>query len=115
MVWLETINIRSAGIGEARKVLDLCRQIVESTPFDTALRLKVYWNATYMTDISIHLQWKSDPGAMSILGKEVSSALQDLGLISHTVWIEQEELTTIDTSEKSPSEQAAEIDFEQTA
>lgn len=69
MVWLEMINIRSAGVIEARKVLELCRQIVESTAFDTALRIQVFCNAAYTTDISIHLQWKSDPGAVSILGK----------------------------------------------
>lgn len=94
MVWLETINIRSAGVIEAAKVLGLCKQIVEATEFDTVLRFKVYCNAMYATDISIHLQWKSDPGPSSVLGNELASALRDLGLISHTVWIQQEELTS---------------------
>ncbi|MDR3554244.1 MAG: hypothetical protein P4L55_05785 [Syntrophobacteraceae bacterium] len=94
MVWLETINIRSAGIIEARKVLGLCKRIVEATKLDTALRFKVYCNAMYATDISIHLQWKSEPGPSSVLGKELISALRDIGLISHAVWIEQEELTS---------------------
>ena len=92
MVWLETINIRSAGVGEARKVLELCSRIAESTAPDTAFRLTVFCNATYTTDISIHLQWNSDPGPSSLLGGELTSAIQDLGLISHTVWIEQEDL-----------------------
>jgi hypothetical protein len=107
MIWLERINICSPGIVEARKVLDLCKQILESTAFETELRLRVFRNTTYSTDISIHLLWKSDPGAVSILGREVDAALQDLGLISHTIWIEQEELTLVDastiySSQKSP-------------
>jgi hypothetical protein len=90
MVWLETINIRSAGIIEARKVLELCTQIAESAAPDTALGVKVFCNVAYATDISIHLQWTSEPGASSVLGNELTSALRDLGLISHTMWIEQE-------------------------
>lgn len=96
MIWLERINICSSGIVEARKVLELCEQIVESTAFDTELRVKVFCNTTHATDISIHLLWKSDPGAVSLLGREVGSALLDLGLISHTVWTEQEEPATAD-------------------
>ncbi|SPF34122.1 hypothetical protein SBDP1_120022 [Syntrophobacter sp. SbD1] len=90
MDWLETVNIRSAGVIEAGKVLDLCRQIFESTAFETALKLKVFCNAKYATDISIHLQWKSDPGPSSVLGSQLSSVLGDFGLISRTLWIEQE-------------------------
>ena len=107
MIWLERINIRSPGIVEARKVLELCKQILEATAFDTELRVKIFCNTTYATDISIHLLWKSDPGAVSLLGKEVGSALQDFGLISHTAWIEQEEPKSLDTTEKNPSEQGA--------
>ncbi len=107
MVWLEVINVRSAGIVEAGKILDLCRQIIESLAFETALRLKVFCNANYATDISIQLQWKSDPGGASILGTEISSACQGLGLISHTVWFEQEGLT-VDTPEMSAAKKAAE-------
>lgn len=101
MVWLETINIRSAGVIEARKVLELCSQIAESTAPDAALRVKVFCNSTYTTDISIHLQWNSDPGPSSILGNELTSALRDLGLINHTVWIEQEYLTGLQVLKRS--------------
>ncbi|MDR3555669.1 MAG: hypothetical protein P4L55_13005 [Syntrophobacteraceae bacterium] len=110
MVWLETINIRSAGATEARKVLDLCRRIVESTASEKGLRLKIFCNAAYATDISIHLQWKSDPGAFSILGKELSSALQDHGLISHSVWIEQEGPAGIDPVRKTPGQQGSDME-----
>ena len=94
MVWLEMINIRTAGVIEAGKVLDLCRQVFESIAFEPALRLKVFCNAKYVTDIGIHLRWKLDPGPSSVLGNQLSSALGDFGLISHTLWIEQELVAT---------------------
>jgi hypothetical protein len=90
MIWLETINIRMAGAIEAGKALDLCRQIFESIAFETAVKLKVFSNAKYATDISIHLEWKSDPGPSSVLGSHLVSAITDFGLISSNLWIEQE-------------------------
>ncbi len=90
MVWLETINIRSAGVIEARKALELCSRIAQSATPDAALRVRVYCNAIYTTDVSIHLEWNSDPGPSSVLGNELTEALRDFGLINHTVWIEQE-------------------------
>jgi len=56
--------------------------------------MKVYCSARYKTDISIHFQWKSDPGPGSILGLEVVSALKELGLVSHTLWIERGKFIT---------------------
>jgi hypothetical protein len=64
------------------------------------LKMIVFRNAKYATDISIFLHWKSDPETESILGKELSVALGNLGLINHTLWIEQEEFATCDTSER---------------
>jgi hypothetical protein len=74
------------------------------------LRLKIFCNAAYATDISIHLEWKSDHGADSILGKELGSALQDHGLINHSVWIEQEGPAGIDPVEKIPGQQGSDLE-----
>ena len=104
MVWLETINIRSSGVVEAGKVLDLCRQIFESIASETALRLKVFFNAKYATDISIHLQWKSDPGPSSVLGSQLISALADFGLISRNLWIEQKVVVTAQPEDECAQE-----------
>ncbi|MGC8491773.1 MAG: hypothetical protein ACP5SH_08545 [Syntrophobacteraceae bacterium] len=109
MVWLETINIRSAGVIEARKVLELCSQIAESTTLDTALRVKVFCDTTYTTDISIHLEWNSDPGPLSVLGNELTEAFRDLGLINHTVWIEQEYPAGLPVLETGPRQNPAGI------
>ncbi len=109
MVWLETISIRSAGITEAREVLELCSQIAESTAPDTALGVKVFCNVAYATDISIHLQWNSDPGPSSVLGNELTATLRDFGLISHTVWIEQEHPAGLHVLETGPGQNPAGI------
>jgi hypothetical protein len=92
MIWLETISIRTAGVIEAGRVFETCRQIFRSLAVETLLKLTVFCNARYTTDISIHLQWKSDPGSGSVLGNEVSTALAGLGLISRALWVEQEEI-----------------------
>jgi hypothetical protein len=94
MILLEIISIRTAGSKEAGKVFEICRQMFQSIADDKLLKATVFCNARYATDISIHLQWKSDSGSGSILGSEMTSALEDLGLISHTLWIEQEEAIT---------------------
>ncbi len=91
MIWLEMISVRTAGIIEAGKVFEICRHMFQFIEDEKLLKLTVFSNAKYATDISIHLQWKSDHGSGSILGREISSALRDLGLVSHTLWIEQEE------------------------
>jgi hypothetical protein len=92
MIWLEIISIRTAGIIEAGKVCEICRQMLQFIADEKLLKLTVFCNAKYSTDISIHLQWKYEYGSWSILGKEIASALGDLGLVSHTLWIEHEEM-----------------------
>jgi len=101
MIWLEMISIRAAGIKEANKVLDICSQFHLSVASDKLLEMTVFRNAHYATDISIHLQWKCNPGNETTLGRQLSSALENLGLISHTVWI-QEEQPVSDSSSAVP-------------
>ena len=94
MTWLETINIRTARVTEATKVIELCRQHFQSIAVEELLKLSVYWSAKYSTDISIHLEWASNPGSESVSGRAICKALRNLGLISHTVWAKHEEAIT---------------------
>ena len=91
MIWLEMISIRTAGITESKRVLEICGQMYLSIAGETLLRTAVFCNVKYPTDISIHIYWKSDPGTGSALGRGLFSALQNLGLINYTLWSEQEE------------------------
>lgn len=101
MIWLEIISIRTAGIIETGKVFEICRHMFQSIADEKLLKWTVFCSAKYATDISIHLQWKSESGSGSILGGEMTSALSDFGLINHTVWIEQEKFVTGILSETS--------------
>ncbi len=94
MICLEMISIRTAGIIEAGKVFEICGQMLQSIANKKMLKMTVFCNARYATDISVHLQWKSDSGSESILGRQMCSALGDLGLVNHTLWIEREEVIT---------------------
>lgn len=69
MVCLEMISIRTAGIIEAGKVCEICRQMFQSIADAKPLKLTVLCNARYATDISIHLQWKSDSGVGEHFGQ----------------------------------------------
>jgi hypothetical protein len=91
MTWLEMINVRTARVIEAERVIELCRQSFQSLAVEKLLALTVYCSAKYPTDISIHFEWESDPRPGSILGSVVSSALKEFGLVSHTLWIKQKE------------------------
>ena len=93
MTWLESINIRTARVTEAAKVIELCRQNLQSITVEKLLKLSVYCSAKYATDFSIHLEWKSAPGSESVLGRAISEALGDLGLISRMVWTKQEDFS----------------------
>lgn len=99
MTWLEMINIRTARVIEAGKIIELCRQSLQSGGLEKLLKLTVYCSAKYPTDISVHFDWESDPGPKSPLGSLLSSALREVGLISHTLWIEQEEFGISDRVE----------------
>lgn len=94
MIWLEIISIRTAGIIEAEKVFEFCRHMFQSITDEDLLKLTLFCSAKYPTDISIHLEWKSDSGSGSILGREMTSALSDFGLINHTVWVERGQFIT---------------------
>jgi hypothetical protein len=100
MSWLEIISIRTAGTIEIGKVLDICRQCCQCAGAGELLKIIVYRSAQYETDVSIHLHWQSDPGpeCRSILGREVRAALGDLGLICHSVWVEQEKFIILTPS-----------------
>ena len=79
MICLEMISIRTAGIIEAGKVFEICGQMLQSIADKKMLKMTVFCNARYATDISVHLQWKSDSGSESILGRQMCSALGDIG------------------------------------
>lgn len=90
MIWLEIINVRTAGYEDTLAALDLCRRIRPHCSNVMPIELRVYKSAGCETDLSVHIRWNLEgkqPGK-SPLGLEVGSAFSDLGFVNHTIWSE---------------------------
>ena len=94
MHWVEIITLRSPGNINRELVDELLKSIDDSdAATDTSkhlVEIKMYHHSVVETDLSIHIYWKSEPGSQdkSPLGLKISSALRNLGLLNHSVWVE---------------------------
>ena len=94
MKWVEIITLRSLASINRQFVAELLKEVHESDlPNGTPTHLigvKVYYHSVVDTDLSIHIYWKSESGRQdkSSLGLRFFSALRNLGLLNHSLWIE---------------------------
>jgi len=94
MKWVEIITLRSPSKINGQFIEELLKGAGESdSPTDTPkhlVEIKVYHHSVVETDLSIHIYWKSEPVGhdKSPLGLRFSSALRNLGLLSHSVWVQ---------------------------
>ena len=91
--WVEVITLRSPERIKRQFVDELLNGLRESdSPTDTPhlVEIRIYHHSVVETDFSIHIYWKSEPGRQdkSPLGLRLSSALRNLGLLNHAVWVE---------------------------
>ena len=91
MSWLETIDVRTAGMAEMRNALKLIRQIEWSQIASRSFKVKMYRSAFYESDLSIHIHWCSDSTTTvkSSLGFQLANQFKRLGLVNHSVWTER--------------------------
>jgi hypothetical protein len=94
MKWVEIIALRAPGNID-RELLDKLLKDVDDSDAATdtskhLVAIKAYHHSLVETDLSIHIYWKSEPGIQdkSSLGLRFSSALRNLGLLNHSVWVE---------------------------
>lgn len=94
MKWVEIISLRCATNINTSFVNELLKGISESdsakdTP-EHLVEIRIYHHSMVETDLSIHIYWESESGSpdKSPLGLRFSSALRDLGLLNHSVWVE---------------------------
>ena len=91
---VEIITLRSSANINTQAVDELLKGVSESNlPTDTSkhlVEIRIYHHSVVETDLSIHIYWKSEPGSQdkSPLGLRFSSALRNLGLLNHSVWVE---------------------------
>ena len=90
MKWVEIITLRSPSNINTRIVDELLRQIGGSDAPKHLVQIKTYHHSVVETDLSIHIHWDSEPGSQSKspLGLKLSYALRNMGLLSHSVWVE---------------------------
>jgi hypothetical protein len=94
MKWVEIITLRSPGNINRQLVDELVKGVRESDlPTGTQkhlVEIRVYHQSVVETDLSIHIYWQSEPGRQdkSPLGLSLFSALKNLGLLNHSVWVE---------------------------
>ncbi len=94
MKWVEIITLRSPEPISRQFMDELLKGIHDSDlPTGTQkhlVEISVYHHSVVETDLSIHIYWKSEAGTQdkSPLGLRFSSALRNLGLLNHSVWVE---------------------------
>ncbi len=94
MKWVEIISLRCATNIDSPFVNELLKGISESDSSrdlpEHLAEIRVYQHSIVETDLSIHIYWESESGSQdkSPLGLRLSSALRDLGLLNHYVWVE---------------------------
>jgi hypothetical protein len=86
MTRLEIIHLRLAGPMPPGLVADIRRAIGVG---GAAPRARVYRHTTLAGDLSIHLHLDyGNDAERSMLGTHLAQALQEHGMVEHTVWVE---------------------------
>jgi len=94
MNWIEIISLRCPANVDLRFVDGLLNEISKSdSPTDLPdhlVGIRAYRHSMVETDLSIHIHWESEKESQrkSPLGLRVFSALRNLGLLNHSVWVE---------------------------
>ena len=88
---LEIITVRGADKDDFEKALKLCAQVSPAVEIGELVNLNVYRSSGYGSDLSIHIHWvlESFSPRKSLLGLHIAKGLNELGLVSHTLWIDQ--------------------------
>ncbi len=94
MRWIEIITLRSAGDAEKEMIAELLKQVEGAGEQGHPREVRIYRHASVETDLSIHISWEADGAAEphSTLGDLLVSATRDFGMVSHSIWIEKEDI-----------------------
>jgi hypothetical protein len=89
MKWIEIIKLRSGR--KAREPLKAFLSAIAKNGQCGLIQTRIYRHAAWETDWSLHLHWESERPDKngSALGLRLSQALEEFGLIDHSIWIEE--------------------------
>jgi hypothetical protein len=90
MKWLEVIELRSVNCNKELLESQLLELIDEVEKAASKQTIKSYRRVMIDTDFSIHLCHDSTEGEnrASPLGLRIASALEEFGMVNHSIWIE---------------------------
>ena len=93
MRWIEIITIRSPNNIYDSLVYELLKPAAKSDEGNNLISMKIYRNAWFNTDLSIHLHWKSTRNEQggSAVGLRLAQTLKEFGLVNHSAWVEERE------------------------
>jgi hypothetical protein len=88
MKWIEIIRLRSAE--NASEQLKAFLTTIGKNGQPGLLEARIYRHLLWETDWSLHLRWESDGPEKngSVLGLRLSQALEEFGLVDHSIWLE---------------------------
>ena len=89
MKWVEIIKLRSTG--KAPESLNGLLSDLSHNRQPGLTEIRLYHHAEWETDWSLHLHWESQrpPATGSTLGTRLSQELEEVGLVDHSVWIDE--------------------------
>jgi len=96
---IEIITVRGADKDDFEKALKFCTQVSPGLETKEFVNLNIYRSSGYGSDLSIHIHWvlESFSPKKSLLGLRIAKGLNELGIVSHTLWIDQQIIAGKDT------------------
>jgi hypothetical protein len=89
---LEVITVRVAENNVLGNALELCKQVIHTIKTGEIMDMRVYRSIGYGSDLSVHIHFPLEPSRQekSLLGLQLVKGLSAFGIVSHTLWIDQE-------------------------
>lgn len=91
MKCVEVITLRSLAKVNIETMDELLRQVFKSKISGFTPKIRIYRHSTVETDFSIHICWETEEQHPrgSPLGHQFTDGLKELGLLTHSVWVEK--------------------------
>jgi hypothetical protein len=95
MKWVEVIEFRAFSPERTLRELDVWNCLDAAMKEARIAKIEVYTHSTLPTDVSVHIHYESASAESqgSLLGARLVSELKAFGVVNHTVWIEEKELS----------------------
>ena len=88
MKWIEIIRLRSSG--KAPEPLKALFSAITENVYPGLIGARMYRHALWETDWSLLFHWETGKPERngSVLGLRLSQALEEFGLVDHSIWLE---------------------------